>query len=446
MNKNPVIHGAWLLVSVCAFAIGGKVLSTKNEVPEEPRGGTRERLSAVPEKSNEGGEAVAGVAEPEYQQALVTLSNGGSPTAFVEAFLNEGDALEANRMFADLLLNLTAENAREIFDALRESGRADGNFGRDMGLFLQAWGRLDGLKAIEAVADLGDDGRRRAFGTMSAMEGWASSDGEGAMAYVAASEAEGWEKGMMSQGLVSGIARTDPAAATAYVLELDAAREASGGGDDRWRGYAVDRQMEVIAEAQLRRGPDEATSWAEGLPDGDLKAAAFDQVAENYVKSDPAAAAKWVEEHASSDYAQRAVREIAAEFGRTDPDAAIAWAEQLPEESQGGALAETLNQWTRADPVAASEYLREMDESPTRDSAVQSFARRLDSEDPAAAADWAATISDEETRNSTLSDVGASWIRTDAEGAKQWLPTSGLSEEQQAKIIEESSNRRRDRR
>ncbi len=73
--------------------------------------------------------------------------------AIIQAFLNEGDALEANKMFADLLLNLTADNAREIFDALRESGRAVGNFGRDMGLFLQAWGRLDGQKAIEAVFD-----------------------------------------------------------------------------------------------------------------------------------------------------------------------------------------------------------------------------------------------------------------------------------------------------
>ena len=243
MNKSLIIHGAWLLVSIGAFAIGGKVLAPKSESGDQQTE-TRSRLSAMQEKNNasddgdnkNAGKAMSTDAIPDYQQALVTLSNGGSPTAFVKAFLNEGDALEANKMFADLLLNLTADNAREIFDALRESGRADGNFGRDMGLFLQAWGRLDGQAAIEAVADLGGDGRRRAFGSMSATEGWASTDAEAAKTYVASAEVEGWEKGMMSQGLISGIARTDPAAATAYVLELEAAREASGeneGDNDR---------------------------------------------------------------------------------------------------------------------------------------------------------------------------------------------------------------------
>ncbi|MGI9242942.1 MAG: hypothetical protein ACR2RV_19240 [Verrucomicrobiales bacterium] len=445
MNKILLTNGAWLLVSAAAFAIGGKVMSSKSD-GDQPAPERSSRLTAMPDKQIEdagkNGKSRDTDLPSEYRQSLETLANGGDPKAFVQAFLNEGDALEANKMFADLLLNLTADNAREIFDALREGGGADGNFGRDMGLFLQAWGRLDGLKAIEAVADLGGDGRRRAFGSMSAMEGWASSDSDAAKAYVANAEA-GWEKGMMSQGLISGIARMDPGAATEYVLELEAERQASGesGDDDRWRGFAVDRQMQVIAEAQMRRGPGEATSWAEDLPEGDLKAAAFDQVAENYVKNDPAAAAKWVEEHASSDYAQRAVREIAEEFGRSDPEAAIAWAENLPEESQGNALAETLDQWTRSDPVEASKYLQDMEESPARDAAVQSFARQLDREDPAAAADWAVTISDEGKRTETLQSVGSSWMRTDPEGAKAWLPSSGLTPEAQQKIIEQPSGR-----
>jgi len=446
MNRTLITHGAWLLVSVAAFAVGGKVLSSKSSTVDPPKE-RGSRLSALPDAAIDEAGKKAGKSKmtdkaSDYQQSLAILSNGGDPKAFVEAFLNEGDALEANKMFADLLLNLTADNAREIFDALREGGGADANFGRDMGLFLQAWGRLDGQKAIEAVADLGGDGRRRAFGSMSAMEGWASSDAEAAKAYVASAES-GWEKGMMSQGLISGIARMDPSAATEYVLELDAARQAEGEqpGDDRWRGFAIDRQMQVIAEAQLRRGTDDATSWAESLPEGDLKAAAFDQVAENFVKNDPAAAAKWVEEHASSDYAQRAVREIAEEFGRTDPEAAIAWAENLPEESQGNALAETLDQWTRSDPVEASKYLQDMQESPARDAAVQSFARQLDREDPAAAADWAASISDEGKRNETMESVGSSWMRTDPEGAKAWLPTSGLSPEAQQKIIDQPEGR-----
>ena len=141
MNKTLVTHGAWLLISVAAFAVGGKVLSSKS-ASDEPAQERGSRLTAMPDKSiEEAGKSGNGKMTDlpsDYIQSLETLSKGGDPKAFVQAFLNEGDALEANKMFADLLLNLTTDNAREIFDALREGGGADGNFGRDMGLFLQA--------------------------------------------------------------------------------------------------------------------------------------------------------------------------------------------------------------------------------------------------------------------------------------------------------------------
>ncbi len=378
------------------------------------------------------------------QKELILVSQGGSTRRFVKAFLKEGDTLEANKMFADLLLNLTAENAKEAFDALQESGRGARSIGREMGLFLQAWGRLDGESAIAAVEELGGDGRMRVFGSMSAVEGWASVDPESAKAYVNGLE-DGKEKGMMSQGLISGLAQNDPDAATEYVLALETERGASDqdAGADRFRTFATDRQMGVIAEAQLRKGVGVATAWAENLPDGDLKAAAFDQVAEAFVRSDPAAAAEWVKQHAGEEYAQRAVREIAEDFGRTDPKAAIEWASTLPEESQQSALSETLRQWTQSDPTQASEYLQGMASSPTRDAAIGSFARQLDREDPASAAIWAAEISNEQSRTATLTEVGQSWMRTDSAGAKEWLPTSGLSEEAQQKIINQPQGDRR---
>jgi len=441
MNNSLIIHGVWLCVSVGALAVGSKVFPSKNASDDsgvQVVEGQRKQLSAMEKPARRTGALLVDSDVPnDVKQSLLTLSQGGDPTTYVNAFINEGDALEANKMFADLLLNLTPENAREIFDALRKSGSADGNFGRDMGLFLQAWGRLDGEKAIAAVADLGGDGRRRVFASGAAMEGWASTDPEAAKAHLATAE-NGWEKGMMTQGLVNGITRTDPAAATEYVLQLDAEREAAGENEgNRWRGMAISSQMEVIADAQLRLGTTVATNWAEGLPDGDIKSAAFDQVAESLIASDMDAAREWVQSHAGSDFAQQAVREIAEEFSRTDPEAAITWANGLPEEGQRSALSETFERWTRDDATAASEYLQGMDDSPGRDAAVGSFARELDREDPVLAAQWASSISDTEQRTETLQAVGSSWMRTDPEAARAWLPTSGLSEEAQTQIIEQ---------
>ncbi|MFT4548283.1 MAG: hypothetical protein ACI8XO_001948 [Verrucomicrobiales bacterium] len=451
MNKSLlIIHGTWLLVSISALAIGGKIFSTNSSDGKQiGRSAAEERpgLSAVPGKSQTGepGEARAiNDADAELVSTLVQISRGGDPNAYIDAFLGEGDPIKANKMFADLLLNITSDNAKEIFDALREGrqGRG-GDFGREMGLYLEAWGRIDGASAVAAVGETGGDPRRRGWAAMSAVTGWASNDPAAAISYIASVEDER-EKGMLNQGLIAGLARTDPTAATKYVFAMDTERRAntpegeSGPGQDRGRGgWETDRQMETIANAQLRIGNEAATTWAEGLPDGDLKSAAFDRVAENLARNDPASAAAWVAEHANEDYSSRAVREVAEEFGRTDPAAAIKWAEALPEERQADALRETLEEWTRSDPTAASTYLSEMQESPARDAAISSFARELDREDPGAAAQWAASIADERTRNETLSSVGRSWIRSAPDAAKAWLPTSGLSPEAQQAVLAE---------
>lgn len=447
MNKTLLTHGIWLLVSVSSLAVGAKFFSsaTSTQTDADPQT-ARTRLSAVPGDSSTAGkpsELKANSPDVELSVALVQISRGGDPKAYVEAFLNENDPLQANKMFADLLLNVTPENAQEIFDALRESGRGGGDFGREMALYLEAWGRVDGAKAIAAISETGGDPRRRGFGAMSAITGWASTDPDAAKAYIAGIEDER-EKGMLNQGLISGLARTDPNAATDYVLALEAERKASapegegGPGQDRGRGgWETDRQMETIANAQMRNGADAVTNWAENLPDGDLKAAAFDRVAESLARNDPAAAATWVAEHANEEYSSRAVREVAEEFGRSDPAAAIKWAEALPEERKGEALRETLEEWTRSDPTAASTYLSEMEESPARDAAIGSFARELDRENPEGAAAWAASITDEKARSETLNSVGRSWIRSDPEAAKAWLPTSGLSAEAQQAILAE---------
>jgi hypothetical protein len=440
MNKSLLTHGVWLAVSLSALAFGRTIFPAKESTTEQAHQSSRILTPEVAEKTSEGKAPTE--KEVDLAKALAQIAKGADPSLYIDAFLNEQDPLKANKMFADLLLNLTPDNAQQIFDALRQSGRTGEDFGRETGLFLEAWGRLDGAKAVAAVEQLGGDGRRRSFASMSAMTGWASADPEAAKAHLATAE-NGWEKGMMSQGLISGLARTDPNAATDFVYMLDAERAAAAkdgadnGGDDRWRGWAADRQMESIANAQLRAGKDVATGWAEALPDGDLKAAAFDRLAENLVRDDPAGAAAWVASHADQDYAGRAVREIAEEFGRTDPKAAIEWATNLPEQNQKQAIQQTFEQWTRTDAVAASEHLSEMPESPSRDAAVGSFARQLDREDPAAAAAWATSINDPAMRTDTLNEVGSSWMRSDPEGAKVWLPKSGLSAEAQQKIIDQ---------
>ena len=50
-------------------------------------------------------------------------------------------------------------------------------------------------------------------------------------------------------------------------------------------------------------GMPNATAWAENLPEGTIKASAFDRIADRYASEDPAAAAEWVRSHADQEYA-----------------------------------------------------------------------------------------------------------------------------------------------
>lgn len=439
MKNIAILNFVWLGVAVAAFLIG----HSDHAPDEEGAGGKDNRSgSGLSQRSRSSRTGSS------YQDGSVAGANpsgggnsGGSGVT-VSQYQSETDALLANKLFADLLLELRPENARGVFDALLERQKGGEDTGQQMGLLLEAWGKLDGEAALATVADMGGDGRRRGFASISAMKGWASNDPEGAKAHLGGLEG-GFEKGMLTQGVVSGLASTDPEAATAFVLELDAAQsaEGEGGGDNRWRGFAVDRQMEAIARAQLQQGMSKATSWAESLPEGSLKSSAFDQVAEGYAQNDPEAAAEWVKGHADQEYAERAVREIAEELSRTDAAAAVSWAEELPEATQGSAMRESMERWTRDDPTAAGNYLTTMNESPARDAAVSSFARNFDREDPAIAAEWAASIGNEEMRTETLESVARSWVRSNADEAKAWLPDSGLSQESQQKVIEDASRR-----
>jgi hypothetical protein len=447
MKNILVMNVAWIGIAAAAFVVGRVSVSDSAEQADgqalDRRGSATGRPGIASSKSDAdkrtGAKSSRGIA--------AGLSNNTGAT--IDRYLRETDSLVANKMFADLLLGLTADNARDLFDALREDQQDGMRFGQQMGLFLEAWGKIDGPAAIAAVQELGGDPRRRGFAALSAISGWASSDPEGAKAHIASLE-NGFEKSMLMQGLVSGLAKNDPDAATRYVLQIDAEQRAAaangegGGRDDRFRGFSVDRQMEAIANVQLRQGVKQATSWAAALPDGSVKSSAFDQLAESLVRSDPEAAAEWIKQHAGNDYAERGVREVAEGLVRNDPAAAISFVEDLPLASQPSAMQETMERWAREDPVAAGEHLTSMTGGATKDAAVSSFARAVDREDPQVAAQWASSIGDAELRTETLESVARSWMRSNAEEAQAWLPTSGLSEEAQQNIIQNPGRGRPD--
>jgi hypothetical protein len=457
MKNSIIIHALWLAIAIGAFATGWSIKPGSDGNGGDKNSSLQVNVNGGNPLSGLGaGSAKAGTkGQGAAQAGNINAATGKSTSQLIDDFLNSNDPLEQNFLFAQMLMGLTADNAPGMFESLKGKLRGrDG--GRQMTLFFQAWGKIDGAAAIAAATagnEEREEGRGRGgpggpgggFNVMSVLAGWVATDTDAAMQWLSGVEDER-AKGFYTYGLVGGLAKTDAAAATNYVIELAAAREAARAaataageeGEQRRTPYGdpTQRYINQIADEQIKQGMDTAVAWANDLPDGDLKSAAFDQVAESYVRSDIDAAKEWVAKYAEEDYARRAVGEVAEQLAREDPQSAIDWASSLPENAQGSAYSEAMERWTQKDATAASEFLATMEPSDARDSAVSSFARELDREDPQSAATWAATITDEGARTETLSQVARSWMRSDADAAKAWLPESGLPADTQTQIME----------
>ena len=324
MNKTIITHATWLVVAAGAFA-GGMAIKGNSESKDSDRDvslrlqDSKGGLSAIgspkskdPKGTGEGGGTASGTSAFGAQR---------SNSVLIADYLASNDDLEKNLLFAQLLVGLNADNAQDIYDSLKDSltGREGG---QRMRLLFQAWGKVDGAAAIAAATEGAENGGRgrgpggrgdSGWNIGSALSGWASVDSEAAKGWIDTVEDER-QRGMYTFGLVNGMAKSDPDGATDYVIQLAAAQEASGEEPMRapWGGGSMtERYIDMIASEQLKNGASAATTWADSLPDGDLKSSAFDQIAESYVGTDLDAAKDWVASYADKDYAQRAIREVA---------------------------------------------------------------------------------------------------------------------------------------
>jgi hypothetical protein len=437
MKKSSLIHGIWLLVAVSTFAAGRYFL------PADSAGttGTESKTRILSSTENPGKASSSSSEKKSKAGADRFAASNFNAASTMAAYKNETDPLKKNFLFAELLLGLSAENAADMLAMLKDDGTRGRDMGRQMGLFFQAWGKLDGEAAVTAATEMNKDdrgGRGGPSGDMyaaSAISAWAKTNPAAAEAWLATQE-DGREKTMLNMGYINGLAESDPDAATAYVLSLTEKDSAAEG--DR-RGFDMNsRFYDMITRQQLDKGIDVAKAWADGLPDGDFKASALKDIADKMAREDLNTAKDWITKYADQDFAKDAVGEIAQRMSNEDPKAAIDWVLGLPEASQGRALYTAFNKWTETDPTAASTFLAAMPDSDTKNSAVYGFVRELDNEDPAAAAAWAVTITDDQMRNRSIMEVGSNWYKEDQAAATQFMTDNGVTAEMQQMVIQRS--------
>lgn len=388
MKKNLRHHLVWALIALTTFVLGSKFTHSPPLASSDSPTGSPAPLSNRTLPSSESSEKNRRANSSRSPQSKT--SSTASPEALTEADISElgmtfknGNLIERRLAFAEMLRNLTPENARLMREQIADLPQDSAEFRE----FHYAWGSIAGQEAI----DHGKDTPKRDMA--ASLAGWASQDPASAMAYFDSLSPEAQSNGaLMKWGAIFGLADADPQLAAEFATE----RSQAGDKD-------ASKMISVAASAVLKTGDREvATDWANKIPEGDLQNTAFQR--------------------------------LAGEYAKENPSEAVEWAVDLPDgEGKNHAIGSSFHEWAGRNPEEAAAAIASMPAT-DRDAATYGYATRVVHKDPAIGVEWASTISDQQSRTSALIDTGRVFYKRDQAAASEWLATSGLTPDQQQKI------------
>lgn len=438
LSRKHLGIAGWIVLPMVTFGLGWALKpSTSAGRDVDSEGALRakgEGASAISSRGGSGGERTGargtgrGSGRSGVGSAQQSLS-AAEITTLGERFRETGDPIAQRRIFLQMLDGMTVENAMQIREQIAHLSDESSVF-RD---FHYAWGKVGGAKAVL-------NGTKTDKIDMSVtLSGWASASPEEALAWFNGLP-KTREKGSslsvnqyeLVKGLVNGLADANTQDATNFVVGLMA------DGNDR-----AGHMLHLLAGKVLQsRGPAEAATWAEGLPEGESRNYTMGRVAREYAQNDPEAAANWVMQYSDRPEAGHMAGQVGGQWARRDPQAAIAWLDELP--ASGGknhGLTSAFSSWAGRSPEEAGNHIRQMAPSLERDSAISGYASRVAWENPTAALEWANSVNDPKVRFQTQVNTGRAYMRRDPKGAREWLESTG-NEELRNTILNRS---RRDR-
>lgn len=431
--KHPIlIHGAWTLLAAGAYFAGtfyprggsGTSSSSVTGALRDPlvsREAALQNGNAKSDVAGGSGEAVRWLDSFRGRDGVISAER---MTEAVQGALRDPDPVKSTLYFAQLLKELTAENAPAALKAVRESGGGPDSM-RFLGLLAHAWGEKDGKAAIAAFDAL--RGREGEVGKSTAMAAWATTDPDAAMKWLQERNAQKDPKAdprqdsALSRGMLSGLARRDVDVALKYLMTLNEGQQGDFVG--------------LLAEQKMKESIAAGAEWAERLPNDRMRTNAFEVVGGQFLRRDLDGALQWAEKIAGRPDAHEAVADVANELAGKNPQQAAAWVSKLPAgPSQDHAFEDVFETWTRSDPLAASQSLSAMNQGPGRDAAIQAFSKTLARENPADAMAWASAMTDPKGRIDVQIDIARRWQAAAPTEAQAWI-TANLPPDLQARAL-----------
>lgn len=376
-------HLIWALVAVTTFVVGSKINSSNPEQSAGAKeGGINSPGNRRAETSSEDGSTRRTKSTRSKSRTTSETKENAPLTeegiAELGAIFKEGNLIERRLAFAEMLKQLTPENARQMREQIAHMPQDSAEFRE----FHYAWGAIAGDEAIIH----GKDTPKRDMA--AALAGWASEDPQSAMAYFESlTPGEQNNGALMKWGAAFGLADADPQLAAEFAIE----RSQNGDKD-------AGKMIHIAAAAAMKSGDrEEVTQWAANIPEGDLQNTAF--------------------------------QKIAGDFAKENPAEAVDWATSLPEgEGKNHAVGTSFHHWANRDPREAASAINSLPIN-QQDAATYGYATSVVHKEPAAGVQWAANIKDPKDRTNAMVDTGRVFYRRDREAAQEWLANSNLPEE-----------------
>ena len=339
------------------------------------------------------------------------------------------------------------------------------------------WGELNPEGARTALETASKSGNMivKFAGAASLAGGWMEKDPDAFIKWVT-EEKQGESKDgtemrrVMMEAALHGMANVDAATAEKFIAsspkerrpgmimemaannpDMDpreaATRALAEAGDDSGQRQGVHwRLSRMLAE----KDPQEAITYAETLKP-DERHTYYETAFSSWLKKDKAGAMQWIGSQ-PEDVQKDAVRGARGEFddmsydetakmaggvstaaagelwanalnekARKNPQEALTYLPNVDEDRRPFSYSGIATEWTKKDPIAASEWIDGLEAGKEKDYAIQGMVQELHSKDPSSSTIWASSVEDESMRERLVQENAKLWLKRDRPAAEDWI-------------------------
>ena len=194
-----------------------------------------------------------------------------------------------------------------------------------------------------------------------------------------------------------------------------------------------------LVEEWAKIDREEAIEWMAQLGSQDVFHNAQSGLINVWAQEDPQGAVAYIENEVEPKRRDEAYRRVINQMVYNDPEAAIAWLTHLPERevtTEKAIYQQIANTYSDVDPLAASEWIAEMEGGELRDVSVESLVRNIMRAEPDSAFIWANSVEDVMMRKNNQQRTIREWAKQDPDAAYRAVREASIDAAEKEPLFE----------